>query len=89
LWIGKQAAINEIAQKARNERPPVVLFDLRPRHLDQLAVLDARRAGGLARAAIQTAVDMRDKRVAQLEPPLVNEQHLPNSSARRIGFLAP
>ncbi len=66
-----------------------MLLDLRARHFHELAVLDARRARRLARAAIQAAVNVRDESLAQLEPTLVHQLHLANAPARRIRFLAP
>jgi len=65
------------------------LLDLRASRLHQLAVLNAGRTCGLAGAAIQASIDVRDERVAKRETPLIDKDHLTNSAARRIGFLAP
>ena len=59
-----------------------MLLDLRARHFDQLAVFDARRARRLARAAVETSIDVRDEPLAQLQPPLVHQLHLANAPTR-------
>ena len=66
-----------------------MLLNLRARHFDELAVLDARGARRLAGAAIEATVNVRDESVAQLEPALIHELHLANAAPRRIRFLAP
>ncbi len=87
--IGQQAAKHKIPRKARKKWPPVILLDLRARRFDQFAVLDAGRARGLARAAIQALVDVLHEGFAEREPALIHQHHLADSAARRIGFEAP
>ena len=89
LGIGKQAAKNKIPRQSREKWPLVILFDLRARRLHQLAVLDARGARRLARAAIQALIDMLDEGVAERQTALVHQHDLADSPARRIGFEAP
>ena len=48
----------------------VILLDLRARRFDQLAVLDARGARGLAGAAIQALIDVLDEGFAERETAL-------------------
>src|SRR6266550_6930837 len=52
--VGKQAAENKVPREPREKRPPVILLDLGACGFHQLAVLDARRTCGLARAAIRS-----------------------------------
>ena len=87
--IGKQAAKNKIARDARKKRPPVILLDLRASRFDQLAVFDAGRTRGFARAAIQALVNVLDEGFAEREPALIHQHHLADAPARRIGFEAP
>src|ERR1700758_550348 len=82
-------ATNEAAGKARRKWTAIILFDLRAGPFHQLAVLHARRASGLARAAVEASVDMPDKRLAQRQPPFVHKHHLTDAPARRIRFQAP
>ena len=56
--IGQQAAEYQVPRNAREERTPVMLLDLRARGFDQLAVLDAGGAGGLAGTAIEALIDV-------------------------------
>ena len=87
--VGQQAAIDEIAQNARSERPFVLLFYLRAREFENFAVLDARRAHGFAVAAIQAAIDVGDESIADFKAALIDQGHLAYASARRIGFASP
>jgi hypothetical protein len=84
--IRQNAAIDEIARDAREPRPPILALDPGAGVFDECAVLNARWAGGFASPAIQAQVDVADERVAELETPLVHEQHLADASAGRIRF---
>ena len=48
------------ADQAINERPLIGFFNMRPRMIDQMHIVDARRAGGHAGKAGQAAINMRD-----------------------------
>jgi hypothetical protein len=74
----------EPAQEARSQRPAIIPVDLGAGGFNQLAVLDARRAGGLAGAAIEAEVDVPDEGVGQPQPPFVNQDHLVDAAAGRI-----
>src|ERR1700728_4361348 len=84
--IGQQAAIDEISQNTRRERPFVLLFDLSAREFEDFAVLDAGRADAFAVAAIQTAIDVSDKSFADFQAALIDQSHLTYAPARRIRF---
>ena len=85
----QQVAIDQAARGARQQRPAIVLLDLRARRLHQLAVLDAGRARGFAGAAIQALVDVLNEGITEREAPLVHQNHLPDAAARRIRLQAP
>ena len=87
--IRQQPAEHKIPREAREKWPPVILLDLGASGFDQLAVLDAGGTCGLARAAIQALIDVLHERFAEREPPLIDQHHLTDSAARRIGFEAP
>src|SRR5438477_8995539 len=82
-------AVHKAAGNARTNRPPIVLLDLGPCSFDELAVFHSCRACGFASAAIETLVNMPHKGVAQRQPPFIDQDHLPNSSARRIRLQSP
>jgi hypothetical protein len=85
----QQAAIDEISQDARSERTFVLLFDLSACELENFAVFDAGRAHAFAVAAIQTAIDVGDEGITDLQPALIDQGHLAYASAWRIRFAAP
>ena len=87
--VRKQMAINEAAGDARGKRTAIILFDLRAGGFDELAVFHARGAGGLASAAIEALIDVLDKEVAERQAALIDQNHLADAPARRIGFEAP
>ena len=72
---------------ALGQRPVAVALDLRPRLLDQLVVLDARRAGGHARHAAQAAVEVRRHLRRDLRARLVPDAHQHDPPARRVGLV--
>ena len=71
------------------QRPPVILLDLGARGFDQLAVLNSRRTRRLASTAVEAAIDVLHEGIAQRQPALIYQQHLPYAAARRIRFQAP
>src|SRR5579862_1503364 len=66
-----------------------MLLDLSARGFNQFAILDSRWTRGLARAAIEATVDVRDEGIAERKPAFVDQLHLADSPARRIRFLSP
>ena len=82
-------AVNEASGNAREKRAAIILFDLRAGAFYELSVFHARGAGALASAAIETAIDVLDKKIAERQAALIDENHLTDAATRRIGFLAP
>ncbi len=56
--------------------------------LDQPAVLDSRRAGGLATAAVEAQIEVFFDFGAELEPAVDNRPHEIDSPARAVVFVA-
>ena len=82
--VGKQLAKAEPAQEAGDERAAVVLLNLRAGGFDELAVLDAGGAGGLAGAAVEAEVNVADEALAELQAAFVDQNHLVDAAARRV-----
>src|SRR5947207_16012381 len=80
----KYSVEEEPAKGARERRALVIFLDLPPRRFDQAAVLDSRRARRLARAAVETQIDVPDKTLAQRQPPALHLEHLVDPAARRV-----
>ena len=87
--VGKQMAVNEASGDARGKRAAIILFDLRAGALHKLSVFHTRGASALASAAIETSIDMLDKKVAERQPALIDENHLTDAATRGIGLLTP
>ena len=87
--IRKQTAINVIANGARAAGTFVIPGDLGASEFDEFAVFDAGGARGFAGAAVEAAINVRDKSFAEFEAAQVDEGHLTDSAARRIGFIVP
>ena len=86
--VRKNFAEEELPQKPGEWRPFVISFDLPPRRLHQLSILDARRAGSFASATIQAEVDVPHEALAQRQPARFHLNHLVDAPARRIHFQA-
>jgi hypothetical protein len=89
LGMREEPAIGEMTRKAGEQRPAVVLLDLAAGMFDELAVLDPRRAGGLAGAAVEALVDVLDIPFTGQKPELFHVKHLADSAARGVGFETP
>ncbi len=97
MRIGEQMAKDEITRDAIKPGTLVIALDARAGVFDELAVLDAGRAGGFARAAVETFVDVIDKGVGDGDVPLDfvielasrDVDHLVDAAARGIGFEIP
>src|SRR5215469_7654051 len=87
--IRKQAAIHTIANGARATRTLEIASDLRAGEFNELAVFDAGWAGSFAGAAVEAAVDVSDERFAEFEAALIDESHLADAAAGRVGFVVP
>ena len=97
MRIGEQVAEDEIARDASEPGPLVVALDARAGVLDELAVLDARRAGGFAGPAVEAFVDVIDEGIGDgvfalgiiRELALRDVDHLVDAAAWGIGFEIP
>ena len=66
-----------------------MLLNLRPGRFDQLAVFDSRGTCGLTGPAIETLVNVLDKRIAQGQASLVDQQDLPDAPAGGVRLETP
>jgi hypothetical protein len=89
LGMREEPTIGEMTREAGEQRPTVVLLDLAAGMFDELAVLDPRRAGGLAGAAVEALVDVPDIPFAGQNPQLFHVKHLADPAARGVGFETP
>src|SRR3974390_2002518 len=80
----QDVGIEVLAPSLSQPRPPVVRRNLRARPFQQTAVGHTRRTRCLAVQATETAINVRDERVTQRQPPLVHLHDLVDTSARRI-----
>src|SRR4051812_16096953 len=75
-------------ERAKHAFPKAALArddELRPSRLDELAVFDARRARGLAGAAVEALIDvLREPGAARVDPALPHGLHELDAAARRI-----
>jgi hypothetical protein len=93
----QQLAENEIARKARKKRTAIVACDACAGVLDELAVFDARGAGGFASAAIEAFIDMVDETGSERKDLLrgiglrggLDADHLADAAARRVRLEIP
>src|SRR5947208_9036841 len=65
-----------------------MLFDVVPGVFEQFAVFHATGAGGFARPAAQTEINMPHRGVAQRQAPLLHGAHEVDAAAGRIIFVA-
>ena len=79
----------QATEKSVGERASTVPFDLRPRGLDQLVVLDARRAGGQTGHATQAGIEVTHERVAHGHLTLQSKPHEVDPAPGRVHLLAP
>lgn len=89
LGMREEPAIGEMTREAGEQRPAVVLLDLAAGVFDELAVLDARGAGGLAGAAVEALVDVPDIPLTGQNPELFHVKHLADPATGGVGFEAP
>src|SRR3974390_2248227 len=80
----QDVGIEVLAQFFAQPRPSIVFRNLSARPFQQTAVGHARRTRCLAVQATETAINVRDERVTQRQPPLVHLHDLVDTSARRI-----
>ncbi len=89
MGIGEQVAEDEIARGAIEPGTLVIALDARAGVLDEFAVLDAGRAGGLAGATVEAFVDVIDKGIGDGLLVQLDMNHLVDAAARGIGFEVP
>jgi len=85
----EQVSENEIASDVREPGARIVSFDVRARVLDEFSIFDTRRAGGFARAAVETFIDVVDEGISDPLPVQLDLNHLVDPPARRIRFEVP
>ena len=89
LRMRQQGAEEQPPPGTLEPRPAIVLLDAGAGRFDQPTVFDAGRTSCFARAAIQAAVDVLHEAFAERQLSLIDQQHLPDASARRIRFPTP
>src|SRR5882757_288848 len=88
MIITQNPFVDDPAHDARQQRTFVMLLDLRARALDDVSVLHSRRTCSLAGETTETAIDVRDERIADGKTSGVHLQHLIDAPARRIHLRA-
>lgn len=82
-WVG-QHRDDRRAQQALGQRPSKMRFDIGTAAVDEAAILDARRAGGLAGQTGQATIDMRDGLGVRCAAALQHGTHQIDATARRV-----
>src|SRR5258706_4874161 len=85
----QNVAISKIPGQAGEQRSAIVAFNFYARVFHQLAVLDAGRARGLTRAAVQAFVDVLYEAGIDGHFALFDANHLIDPAAWRISFEMP
>src|SRR3974377_1328485 len=80
----KDVGIEVLAQSFAQPRPPIVLRNLRACPFQQTAVGHARRTRRLAVQATEAAINVRDKRITQGQPPFVHLYDLVDAATWRV-----
>ena len=89
IRIGQQPPVDEISRQPRKKRALVFVFDARAGVRHQLSVVHRGGAGGFAGAAVEAPVNVLDESVRNGKLTLLDQKHLANAAARRIGFQLP
>src|SRR3974390_2550959 len=82
----QDVGIEVLAQFFSQPRPSIVFRNLSARPFQQTAVGHARRTRCLAVQATETAINVREERITQRQPPLVHLHNLVDTATRRIHF---
>ena len=89
VGIREQVTENEAARDGRKPGAGIFALDSRPGVLDEFPILDSRRAGGFASAAVEAFVDVIDKTIRDGLLVQLHLDHLVDTAARRIGLQVP
>ena len=82
--VGQHGGQHPARERACGRRATDALFDLAARGLEHAAVRHARGAHGLARPAVEAAVEVADQRVVGRDAAVGEAAHEPDAAARRV-----